>query len=289
MKVTERRKGKSLIATLTSALLVASGLALAPTVATAAPAAGEGTVTGATLEWGVKESFRNYIGGVIARGKITMLGGAQQNSSGTFAWAGGSGTAAADGTAADVAFAAGDGVHFQGHSMQIDGETKYVLDGSFSAPRIVVTSATTAELRMDVAGYEFKSTTEIGEPYSLTDAPVATLQLPTSTVAGDVRTWTNAPATLTTEGAIAFGGGAFYKAGDALDPVSDVLPPRDRTGAGRRDHHRSHCFGIFDHRRRYREADCDSRSGERCRHGGIRRERHAAREPGHSFQWRCDT
>ena len=224
MKVTERRKGKSLIATLTSALLVASGLALAPTVATAAPAAGEGTVTGATLEWGVKESFRNYIGGMIAKGKITMLGGAQQNSSGTFAWAGGSGTAAADGTAADVAFAAGDGVHFQGHSMQIDGETKYVLDGSFSAPRIVVTSATTAELRMDVEGYEFKSTTEIGEPYSLTDAPVATLQLPTSTVAGDVRTWTNAPATLTTEGAIAFGGGAFYKAGDALDPVTFSLP-----------------------------------------------------------------
>ncbi|MGO2140992.1 MAG: HtaA domain-containing protein [Leucobacter sp.] len=224
MNVTERRKGRSLVATLTSALLVASGLALAPSAALAAPAAGEGTVAGATLEWGVKESFRKYIGGVIAKGKITMLGGAQQKSSGTFAWAGGSGTAAVDGTAADVAFAAGDGVHFQGHSMQIDGETKYVLDGSFSAPRIVVTSATTAELRMDVAGYEFKSTSEIGEPYSLTDAPVATLQLPTSTVAGDVRTWTNAPATLTTEGAIAFGGGAFYQAGDALDPVTFSLP-----------------------------------------------------------------
>ncbi len=224
MKVTERRKGKSLIATLTSALLVASGLALAPTVATAAPAAGEGTVSGATLEWGVKESFRNYIASVIAKGQVTMLGGAQKTGSGTFSWAGGSGTAAADGSAADVAFAADDGVHFQGHSLKVEGEDRYVLDTAFSAPHIVVTSATTAELRMDVEGYEFKSTTEIGAPYSLSDAAIATLELPAPTVAGDVRTWTNAPAKLTADGAIAFGGGAFYKAGDALDPVTFSLP-----------------------------------------------------------------
>ncbi|KAM9863176.1 hypothetical protein ACI1US_00967 [Leucobacter sp. BZR 635] len=224
MKVTEHRRGRSFLATLTSALLVASGLALAPTAALAAPDAAEGTVADATLNWGVKESFRNYIGKGFAKGKITMLGGASVAADETYDWTGGVGTAAEDGSSADVRFRAADGVHFQGHNMPVNGVDQYVLDAAFLNPRVVVTSPTSGELRMDVRGYEFKSMTELGKPFTLDDAVVATLELSPSILNGNVRTWTNAAATLTQDGSIAFGGGAFYQPGDTLDPVTFSLP-----------------------------------------------------------------
>jgi hypothetical protein len=65
-----------------AALAVALGTAgLLVGSATAAQAA---TVSGGHLDWGVKQSFRNYINGPIAHGTITTSEGATKNADGTF-------------------------------------------------------------------------------------------------------------------------------------------------------------------------------------------------------------
>lgn len=219
MRITERRKRGALLGALTTALLVASSLTLAPSIASAEPAeADEGVVAGATLEWGVKETFRRYIVGPIARGSIELLG----NTTGQYSWSGGQGTAAFDGSSADVTFGVGNGVHFRGHKSGAADDAPYILDVAFTNPRIVVTSPTTGELRADVEGREFVGTTTVGAWYSNANASLAELTLPAPTTDGDVRTWSNAVAVLTAEGAANFAG--FYLPGDSLDPVSFSLP-----------------------------------------------------------------
>ncbi|KTR85487.1 HtaA domain-containing protein, partial [Leucobacter chromiiresistens] len=163
--MTAQKKWRRALATATTGLLVASGLALAPVAANAAP--GDGVVADATLSWGVKSSFRNYITSPIAKGKVTLLGAT--TGSGPYAWAGGTGTANLDGSGVDVAFGENDGVHFQGHA---EGEN-YILDLAFTQPQIKVTSPTTAELYLDVDGREFVDTTTVGETYSLDDVHFA--------------------------------------------------------------------------------------------------------------------
>ncbi|GAA2177012.1 hypothetical protein GCM10009847_01240 [Leucobacter tardus] len=217
-----RRKVRSLVGAFTSALLVASGLALAPAAANAAPT--DGTVADATLDWGFKQSFRSYIKNpVLAKGTIQTLGTATSSApnaaAGIFSWTGGEGTAASDGTAADVSFGAADGVRFQGHASDT-GE--YVLDLQLTHPRIVVTSATTAELYVDVRGREFVDTSTVGEWYEGAGVHFADVQLGTPTTNGEVFTWTAAPTTLTEEGAESFA--SFYEPDEALDPMTFSLP-----------------------------------------------------------------
>jgi len=188
--------------------LLAVGGLLMPVMATAAPA--EGTASAATLDWGVKSSFRNYVSGPIAHGSVQNLGGV----TGAFRWSGGSGVAATDGSAASIAFGNSDGVHFQGHAM--DGV--HALDLAFTHPQVIFTSATTARLVLDVQGREFVSMTEAGEMFTLKDVDFAAVSLPAPTVSGATYTWSDAAVTLTEAGAQAFGG--FYPAGTALDPLS---------------------------------------------------------------------
>lgn len=216
-----RRRMTSVFATATAGLLAVGGALLAPTVAFAEPAAAEkGTVAEATLDWGVKASFRKYIYDFKAfEGRTSLLGTARQaDSKGTYQWGGGSGAGTSDGAGLDVSFGAGNGVHFQSHPMTVDGKVVYALDMTFTNPHVVVTSPTTGELRMDVEGYKFKNMTEVGDPYSMDDALLATLQLSAPTRVDGALTWSGAAATLTEEGAIAFGG--FYEAGTQLDPLT---------------------------------------------------------------------
>lgn len=199
--------------------LLATGAALfAPAIAAAAPDETTGAVSGATLDWGVKESFRKYIVGPIPKGTIELLG----NTTGEYQWSEGQGSAALDCSAADVSFGVGNGVHFLGHKSGAAEEDPYILDIALTNPRVVVTSATTAELRVDVEGRAYVDTTTVGEPYANQDALLAELTLPEPTVEGDVRTWANAAAVLTEEGAENFAG--FYQAGEQFDPVTFSLP-----------------------------------------------------------------
>lgn len=213
--MTAHRSWRRVLATATAGLIVASGAALVPVAANAAPADGE--VTGATLSWGVRDSFRSYITSPIAGGKATLLG--TTTGTGPFTWTGGTGTANLDGSDVDVTFGDSDGVHFQGHAHGED----YILDLAFTQPHIKVTSPTTAELYVDVDGREFVDTTTVGESYTLDDVHFADVTLPDPTVAGSSYTWTNAAATMTAEGLDAFGG--FYAAGNAgLDPITFTAP-----------------------------------------------------------------
>lgn len=201
-----------------------SALALGVTgIATALPAAaapdpdvrGEATVSDATFTWGVKQSFRNYLSSPIAHGTVTTLGTTTQNpSTGQFIWPGGAGTISTDGTSGSIGFGAGNGVRFQGHQMQ----GGHALDMTFTNPRVVLTSDTTGELRVDAQGFKFESMTAIGPEYFLPDVKLANLDLSGATIGGTSISVLGAPATLAAEGVEAFGG--FYGAGEALDPIS---------------------------------------------------------------------
>ena len=212
--MTAQKSWRKLLATATTGLLVASGVALAPTMAQADDVVLPASISGATLDWGVKTSFRNDNKSPIAHGSVSLIGSATQNDTGTsFGWANGTGSSLSNGTNVDLAFANGDGVHFQGH----DG----ALDLEFTDPHVVFTSATTAELRLDVEGLEYGGPNS-GQPYNLDDSPVADLTLPQPTLVDGVYTWANASAVLTDEGVPAFAG--FYTAGTALDAVSFSAP-----------------------------------------------------------------
>lgn len=226
MRITERRKSGALLGALTTTLLVAGSLIAAPTIASAEPAEVEdGIVAGATLDWGVRDSFRRYVVGPIPKGRIDLLG----NTTGQYHWSGGQGTAALDGSTASVSFGEGNGVHFRGHQSGSAAEDPYILDIAFTNPRVVVLSPSTAELRVDVEGREFVNTTTVGELYSMKDAVLAEVELPEPTIAGNVMTWAAAPAVLAEEGSEAFGG--FYNAGAELDPVTFSLPITQRVVA----------------------------------------------------------
>src|SRR5699024_7159985 len=70
----------------------------------------------------------------------------------------------------------------------------------------------------DVVGREHIDTTTVGPEFTLNDVTMATLELPEPESSDNTLTWADAPATLTSDGAEAFGG--FYETGEQLDPVT---------------------------------------------------------------------
>ncbi len=182
-----------------------------------------GTVTGARLEWGLKESFRNYVRGGIAHGGWTLTG---VTGEGPFQWAGLTAGEFDQETGGLLDFAGS--VRFTGH----DQGAAPLLDLTISQPQFRVANGV-AELLLDVRSKGMENPTEFVE---LDDAVFATLDLAgvTPTVANGVISYPAVPATLTAEGATGFAG--FYEAGTALDPVTvsialdgAALPP---PGAG---------------------------------------------------------
>jgi hypothetical protein len=181
-------------AALLALVLTATGLSVGATAASAAT----GDVAGATLDWGIKASFRSYITGPIAAGGWTVEGGVTDST--PFGWSGGSGTADESGATVSVSYPGS--VHFVGHGG--------ALDILFADVSIVRSSGSAATLYVDTA--------------TSTDVPLATLDLAAGTsgsAAGTVA-YSGVPATLTADGATAFGG--FYSEGTALDPVSFTWP-----------------------------------------------------------------
>jgi hypothetical protein len=174
--------------------------------AAAATRASSCTVSGATLSWGVKESFRSYISGSIAKGAWTPEGGATYATP-SFGWSAGAGELTGTATG-DVAFVGS--VRFTGH--------QGVLDTTVADPVLRFTSATSVQLLLDVAG-----TTQEGAAVSSPDVPFADVDLSASPVdpATGVLSFAGAPTTLTAEGAAAFGS---YEPGTALDPLTADVP-----------------------------------------------------------------
>lgn len=177
---------------------------LVPLGAGAARAADDRSVTGGSLTWGVKQSFRSYVTGFIAHGEITTKGGATQApDNGAFTFTRGSGSVLADG-GASLAFAGS--VRFRGHG----GD----LDVTLADPTITVDARGTGTLSVRHTLGGRTSTVRVA---TVTGATVRTT--------GDTATVRGAQTVLTDEGRAVFSmdgtrEGSFYSAGDALDPAS---------------------------------------------------------------------
>ncbi|WP_200945439.1 HtaA domain-containing protein [Sanguibacter sp. Leaf3] len=178
----------------------------APVVPTAAQQCVARSVSGATLSWGVKESFRTYITGPIAKGSITPSGVTSSGSS--FGWGGGSGKFNTEVNQGRVAFPGS--VNFSGHGG--------ILDLTISNVRVQVSSASTGSLVADVSSTDMNGTAS--EQKGVTIASLGLAGKKSTT--GSTVSWSGVSATLTSAGASAFGG--FYVAGDAMDPVSFSFP-----------------------------------------------------------------
>lgn len=166
--------------------------------------AGLCTVTEATLDWGVKASFLQYLESGIANGKWTVTGASEQG--GLFGFTGGTGSIEAETVRGLVAFPGS--IEFTGH----DG----ALDTTIANPSIEFVSSDEAYLRLDVIG-----TTQQGEPVTATGVRFAALDLDGALERdGDSLVGAAVPAEFTEEGAAAFG---TYAAGEELDPVAFAI------------------------------------------------------------------
>lgn len=201
MNTRSARGGILAAAVLASALLAAPAQA-APIVAEEGAAACE--VTGGTLSWGLKESFRSYISGSIANGSWEPSDGATYETP-EFTWSSATGTIDPDAGTGTVSFTGT--VNFTGH----DG----VLDLTLANPTIEFEGDGEAALMLDARSTDVEGEVTVDEDQVWFAA--VTVEDPLAPV--DNRLELAAmPAALTNSGANAFAG--FYEAEADLDPVS---------------------------------------------------------------------
>ncbi|MEV6419168.1 HtaA domain-containing protein [Streptomyces sp. NPDC051662] len=183
-----------------------------PSTSTSAapPTAEDGAIVDGTLDWGVKESFRSYVAGPIARGKVELSDGAAK--SGAAAYRFPKGTGDFDATAQTLTASFGGTVRFLGHQ-EADGE--YVLDLRLGGLQVVVKDGK-GTLVADVSTKD----QETHKVSTYQDLTVATLDVPAAgpVVKDGVVTLNAVPATLTADGTKAFGG--MYQAGTELDRLT---------------------------------------------------------------------
>jgi hypothetical protein len=190
---------------LSIALLLA---AITLLVSAASAAAATIPITGGEVDWGIKQSFREYVKGPIAQGQIEVSGGATEADDGTFKFPVDSGTY--DLTTHQVEVQGSGTVHFTGH---FSGGVP-ALDVTFSNPRVIV--GKDSVVYADVLDKSFGANNSYpNSEFALLDA--ASVK-PVS--AGEAVTLNEIPAELTAEGAQAFAG--FYAEGDELDPLTLV-------------------------------------------------------------------
>lgn len=194
-----------------AALWVAIVAAVVAAPADAAPV----NFTGGHVDWGVKQSFREYIEANPADGAVRVSGGAYRTATGEIRFpvgyaAGGSYDAATD--AGEIRLRGN--VRFIRHQTA-PGSGLYALDMTIAALRLVI-DGDAGSLIADVTAKDIAS----GSVDEFDDLEVGAVDLAAAgPTAGIERfTWASSGATLTAEGAPVFGG--FYGPGDALDPVS---------------------------------------------------------------------
>jgi len=175
------------------------------------------TISNATLNWGLKKSFRDYVVGPIGGGKFTVSDGAKQAAkNGVFSFTGGSGTL--KNGLGTISF--NGTVNVTGH----EGE----MDLTFSQLRVKVTGPTKAELIASVTAPK----TSMTDAINLKDVVLASLSFDAKNLtfnnaalgfkaavsASKLLVLSDAKATLTKAGVPALAG--FYEAGTVLDAVS---------------------------------------------------------------------
>ncbi|WP_395573890.1 HtaA domain-containing protein [Streptomyces sp. BK79] len=185
-----------------SATATASASATAPATDAPTQAPAKGAIADGTLGWGVKESFRAYVVGPIAKGRVTVSGGAAQAAgNGAFTFKDATGTYDTDAGKLTASFRGA--VNFKGH--ETDGT--YGLDLTLSNLKATLDGGT-GTLTADV-----NSLGEAKKGVVLADLKAKSADL---TARDDVITVDDVAATLTGAGAEIFGN---YPAGTALDAV----------------------------------------------------------------------
>ncbi|WP_433533313.1 HtaA domain-containing protein [Micromonospora sp. CA-263727] len=194
----------------TAAVLGAAASLAVINPAMAAPA----DITGGSLDWGFKSSFRAYVSTGNGNPPIAVTNGATRNADGTFKFpaTGGSYDSATGATTA----------HYGG--TVVFSYPAHFFTITLANPTVVVDGAGSsllADVDLQVSGGGF-------EPVQMTQAAIATLGTSATnpTVSDGTVTWTNLTSTLTETGASAFAG--FFAAGTVLDPLSFTLT----TGSG---------------------------------------------------------
>ncbi|MCS0605255.1 HtaA domain-containing protein [Streptomyces sp. LP11] len=171
---------------------------------TASTAPTMGSIVDGTLGWGVKKSFRTYVVGGVAHGKISTSGGAKQASgNGAFTFPGATGSY--DTKADSLAAAVKGAVNFKGH----ETNGTYGLDLTLSDLHATLKRGT-GKLTADVTSLGKKS-----QDVVLADLKAKSTDL---TAKKNVITVNGVTATLTDAGAKAFSG--YYPKGTVLDPVN---------------------------------------------------------------------
>lgn len=206
-------RAKRLFGALVAAAVAFGGAVVAPTQAFAAES---GTVADATLDWGIKDSFRSYLHGPIAHGQSTLIGGVTmddniRDAGKGYHWTGGTGTAMNDGTSGDVRFSGG--VRMVGHNG--------LLDMSLTNPRIEITGATTAKMYVDVSSKRLDNPNEVIQE---TGMYFANLTLPAPVTSGDTTfTYNGVTLAVTAKAAEAFG--SFYQEGQVFEGLFNLTVP----------------------------------------------------------------
>ncbi|ROP74901.1 HtaA domain-containing protein [Curtobacterium sp. PhB115] len=210
------RRLRALSATVTAIIGLTAAVAGTVPTAAAAASAPSTSVTGGTLDWGFKQSFRNY---VPAAGQ-SVSGGASKNADGTFRFTA-SGGSYDPGTRKLTVTGSGAAVFdYRAHTFVI----------SLSDPAIELTPTTgTLTAGVDVRLVDPTTGATKSDPGTKRIA-FATIDVTkgTRSVTDGRYSWTGLPTTITAAGAAAFaaditGGGnpsQFYAAGTALDPLS---------------------------------------------------------------------
>ncbi|MEV1009099.1 HtaA domain-containing protein [Streptomyces sp. NPDC049881] len=156
----------------------------------------EASFATAAVDWGIRRTFREYVTGNIAQGGWELGGGAADGGA-VFRFPAGEGTADPGAGTVDAAFAGT--VHFTGTDLDlaIGGVTVTVADGTGTLAADITTGEGTAE-----------------------DQPLVTFPADTDALTPDdgLLLLAEVPATLTDEGAEAFGG--LYQPGAEMDPLT---------------------------------------------------------------------
>ena len=212
-----------------AAAAIAGGTLFAPASVSVLPQAQAQTcdethraVSDGSLTWGVKESFRKYVVGNIARGEITVKDGAT-NSGGSIQYPASASSITGDSKGV-IRF--GGTVNFKGHNGILD------LTLSDIAMRI---DGSKAELTADYSSRKFEGMQahEPGPIETGNDVVFATVNLNSAANFTSNSVNLAGTTTLTSTGVDAFGG--FYESGTQLDNTVGTLSLKDECGPAPED------------------------------------------------------
>ncbi|WP_329036780.1 HtaA domain-containing protein [Streptomyces sp. NBC_00178] len=161
----------------------------------------------AAVDWGVRRTYREYVTGSIGRGRWTLTGGAQDGGA-LFRFPRGEGTYDAARQELTASFAGS--VHFTGADgldLRLGGFTARVASGRGALLADVTTGGVTRE-----------------------DVPLVAFPVEDFTPEDGLAALTEAPTTLTADGAEAFG--SLYKAGTAMGDLGSEAGPSKAPSAG---------------------------------------------------------